>query len=139
MSGAHSSPEERKKRRLQALLYLAGQDTDAAKLLASQGNHYAAYHCQQAAEKLIRSLLIQHEIEPGLEHHLDVLIGRLPDSEPWKMRLLPLQKYTFYATTYRYPTPGGRIPSPPDAAGVAADAAQIAELIAAVRQQLVGD
>ena len=81
MTGERRSAAERKKERLRALLYLAEQDTDAAKLLSSRGNHYAAYHCQQAAEKLIRALLLQHDIEPGLDHHLDVLIGKLPDGE----------------------------------------------------------
>jgi HEPN domain-containing protein len=139
MSGQRRSPAERKKERLRALLYLAEQDTDAAKLLAAHDNHYAAYHCQQAAEKLIRALLLQHDIEPGLDHHLDVLIGKLPDREPWKARLAPLHKYTPYATTYRYATSGGRVPASPDAAGVAADAAHISELIADAREQFVGD
>ena len=110
MSGERRSAAERKKERLGALLYLAEQDADAARLLAAHGNRYAAYHCQQAAEKLIRVLLLQHDIEPGLDHHLDVLIGKLPDGEPWTPRLTPLHKYTPYATTYRYATSGGRVP-----------------------------
>ena len=108
-------------------------------MLAAHGNHYAAYHCQQAAEKLIRALLLQHDIEPGLGHHLDVLIGKLPESEPWKAKLMVLHKYTPYATTYRYATSGGRVPASPDAAGVMADAAHIAELIADARKLLVGE
>ena len=35
-----------------------------------------AFHCQQAAEKLIRALLLKHDIEPGLDHHLDVADAR---------------------------------------------------------------
>jgi HEPN domain-containing protein len=139
MNGTRRSPAERKKDRLRALLHLAEQDTEAARVLAAHGNHYAAYHCQQAAEKLIRALLLQHDIEPGLDHHLDVLIGKLPESEPWKTELMVLHKYTPYATTYRYATSGGRVPASPAAAGVAADAAHIAELIADVRELLVGD
>jgi HEPN domain-containing protein len=139
MSGQRRSPAERKKDRLGALLYLAEQDADAAKLLAAHGNRYAAYHCQQAVEKLIRALLLQHDIEPGLGHHRDVLIGRLPAGDPWKAILTPLHKYTPYATTYRYATSGGRVPTSPDAAGVTADAAHISELIADARVQLVGD
>ena len=53
MTGERRSAAERKEERLRALLYLAEQDTEAAKLLAARDNHYAAYHCQQAAEKLI--------------------------------------------------------------------------------------
>lgn len=138
MSGERRRGAERKRERLKALLYLAEQDTEAAKLLAAHDNHYAAYHCQQAAEKLIRVLLIQHDIEPGIDHHLDVLVAKLPDDEPWKAKLAPLHKYTPYATTYRYATPGGRVPTSPEASGVAADAVNIAALIVDARRQLVG-
>jgi HEPN domain-containing protein len=138
-SGDRRRGVDRKKERLRALLYLAEQDTEAAKLLAAHNNHYAAYHCQQAAEKLIRVLLIHHDIEPGLDHHLDILVAKLPENEPWKARLAPLHKYTPYATTYRYATPGGRVPTSPEADGVAADAAHIFALIADARSQLVGN
>jgi HEPN domain-containing protein len=139
MSGDRRRGADRKKERLRALLYLAEQDTEAAKLLAAHDNHYAAYHCQQAAEKLIRVLLFHHDIEPGLDHHLDVLVAKLPEDEPWKARLAPLHKYTPYATTYRYATSGGRVPTSPEASGVAADAAHILALIADARSQFVGD
>jgi HEPN domain-containing protein len=138
MNGGRKRGVERKRERLGALLYLAAQDTEAAKLLAAHDNHYAAYHCQQAAEKLIRVLLLHHDIEPGIDHHLDVLVAKLPDDEPWKVELAPLHKYTPYATTYRYATPGGRVPTSPEAAGVASDAANIAALIAEARRQFVG-
>ena len=107
-------------------------------LLAASSNHSAAYHCQQAAEKLIRSVLFHHEIEPGLDHHLDILMSKLPDSEPWKAVLAPLHKFTPYATTYRYATPGGRVPSAPDPAGIGADADHLAALLAKARKELAG-
>jgi len=137
MNGERRRGADRKKVRLKALLHLAEQDTEAAKLLAAHDNHYAAYHCQQAAEKLIR-VLLHHDVEPGLDHHLDILVAKLPDNEPWKVRLAPLHKYTPYATTYRYATSSGRVPTSPDAGGVAADAAHISALIADARRQLVG-
>ena len=135
MSDDRRRAMEKKKERLRALLYLAEQDTEAAKLLAAHNNHYAAYHCQQAAEKLIRVLLLHHNIEPGLDHHLDVLVAKLPENEPWKARLAPLHKYTPYATTYRYATPGGRVPASPNSDDVAADASHILALIANARSQ----
>lgn len=52
MNGDRRRGVERKKERLRALLYLAEQDTEAAKLLAAHNNHYAAYHCQQPASRL---------------------------------------------------------------------------------------
>lgn len=139
MSDEHNRGADRKKERLKALLHLAEQDKGAARLLAAHDNHYAAYHCQQAAKKLIRVLLLFHNIEPGLDHHLDVLVAKLPDTEPWKTRLAPLHKHTPYARTYRHATPSGRVPTSPDPKGVATDAAHISALIAEARKQLVGD
>jgi HEPN domain-containing protein len=137
MNGEHRRGVDKKKERLRALLYLAEQDTEAAKLLAEHNNHYAAYHCQQAAEKLIRVLLLYHNIEPGLDHHLDILVAKLPENESWKAKLAPLHKYTPYATTFRYATPGGRVPTAPKADGVVADAAQILALIVDARRRFV--
>jgi HEPN domain-containing protein len=138
MHAEHRTGADRKKERLKALLHLAEQDTEAVKLLAAHDNHYARYHCQQAAEKLIRVLLIHHNIEPGLDHHLDILVAKLPESEPWKVRLAPLHKYTPYATTYRYAASSGRVPTSPDAGDVASDATHISELIADARRQFAG-
>lgn len=38
-------------------LWLAQEDLNAAKLLQSAKNHYAIYHCEQAAEKVIKAVL----------------------------------------------------------------------------------
>ena len=103
-------------RRIAAFLDLAAQDVDAARTLAATRNRYAAYHCQQAAEKLIKAVLLHRGIESGTEHRLDVLVDKLPDDDPWKPKLRPLDVYSPYATTFRYPTPGGRIRCCPIAA-----------------------
>lgn len=92
--------------------------------------------CQQAAEKLIKAVLLDRGIETGAEHHLDVLVGRLPDDHPWKARLRSLDKYTAYATAYRYPGSGGRVPAAPDAKQVATDAASIAQWIAEAKGEI---
>lgn len=41
-------------RRIAAFLDLAHEDVEATPTLAAVNNRYAAYHCQQAAEKLIK-------------------------------------------------------------------------------------
>ena len=123
-------------RRIAAFLDLAAQDVDAARTLAATNNRYAAYHCQQAAEKLIKAVLLHRGIESGTEHRLDVLVDDLPDSDPWKSRLRPLETYSPYATTYRYPTPGGRIVAAPDMTQVAVDAVAIEALIKDARASL---
>ena len=123
-------------RRIAAFLDLATQDVEAARTLAATNNRYAAYHCQQAAEKLIKAVLLHRGIESGIEHRLDVLVDHLPDGDPWKSRLRPLETYLPYATTYRYPTPGGRIVAAPDMAQVAVDADAIDALIKDARTSL---
>ncbi|HJP21989.1 MAG TPA: hypothetical protein QF861_10570, partial [Alphaproteobacteria bacterium] len=62
---------------------------------------------------------------------------KTPDSDPWKAVLSPLDIYTPYATTFRYPTPGGRIPSAPPPEETQAGAEQIAALIEKVREDLI--
>lgn len=96
-------------RRVQAFLDLAAEDASAALALAATSNRYAAFHCQQAIEKLVKALLLYRGIEAGVEHHLDVLIDRLACDDPWKNKLKSLEHYSPYATSYRYPTPGGRL------------------------------
>jgi HEPN domain-containing protein len=123
-------------RRIAAFLDLASQDVDAARTLATTKNRYAAYHCQQAAEKLIKAVLLHRGLEAGTEHRLDVLVDELPDDDGWKAKLRPLEVYLPYATTYRYPTPGGRIAAAPDMAQVSADADVIDALIKKARADL---
>jgi hypothetical protein len=65
-----------------------------------------------------------------------VLVDTLPDADPWKAKLRPLEVYLPYATTYRYPTPGGRIVAAPDMARISADADDIDALIQEARAQL---
>jgi hypothetical protein len=67
------------------------------------------------------------------------LVAKLPENEPWKAKLAPLHKYTPYATTYRYATPGGRVPTSPAAAGVVSDASHILTLIGDARNQFVNN
>lgn len=123
-------------RRIAAFLELAVQDVEAARTLAATNNRYAAYHCQQAVEKLIKAVLLHRGVESGTEHRLDILVDELPDSDPWKSRLRPLEIYSPYATTYRYPTPGGRIVAAPDMAQVTKDADAIEALIKDARASL---
>jgi HEPN domain-containing protein len=123
-------------RRIAGLLTIATEDATGAVTLAATGNRNAAYLCQQAAEKLIKAVLLHAGMEAGAEHHLDVLIAKLPDGHPWKARLRVLDKYTPYATAYRYPGSSGRVPAAPDAKQVAADAKSILQWIADARDEL---
>ncbi len=123
-------------RRIAGLLDIAAEDASGSITLAHAKNRNSAYLCQQAAEKLIKAVLLDSGIEAGTEHHLDTLVGRLPEGHPWKARLRALDKYTPYATAYRYPGSGGRVPAAPDAKQVATDAALPVQWIALARQEL---
>lgn len=128
-------------KRVRAYLELAAKDVEAAALLLAGGNRYAAYHLQQAVEKMTKALLLARGIEAGIEHRLEELFQRFPSApgaDDWPARLLPFVGYSAYATAFRYPTPGGRIPADPPADALRRDIAAIRALLATLRQQLLG-
>ena len=122
-------------RRLSAFFHLIEQDIEAAETLAQKKNHYAGYHCQQAVEKLMKALLLHQGIESGIEHQLYVVIEKFPKDSGWRQELTPLLKYSGYATTFRYPTPGGRVPPPPAEEEVLADLTVLRRLLAKAKAE----
>lgn len=125
-------------KRVAAYLELATKDAEAAELLLAGGNRYAAYHVQQAVEKVTKALLLARGIEAGIEHRLEELFKRFADEDGWPERLRAFAGYSAYATAFRYPTPGGRIPADPPADALRRDISSLRELIAAVRSELLG-
>lgn len=118
-------------------LAAAADDLDAARRLATPpANRLAAYHLQQAAEKLIKAVLVHRKIHPGLEHRIDVLVGMLNPSDPWQPLLDSLDRFTPYATTYRYPSPTGRLKPGPNTANVLAEADELEALLDRARREL---
>ena len=69
-------------------------------------NEIAAYHCQQAAEKLMKALLVYHGIaypRGSSGHDLASLVARLPNDHPLRDHALALVDMTPWATAFRYP------------------------------------
>ena len=64
----------------------------------------AAYHCQQAAEKLVKAALAAASIEFPKTHDIAALVGLLPANHRLKDRLMRLQALTPYGVAYRYPS-----------------------------------
>jgi HEPN domain-containing protein len=124
-------------KRVAAYLELATKDAEAAELLMAGGNRYAAYHTQQAIENVVKSLLLAKAIEAGIEHRLEELIKRLAVEDPWQAKLLPLASYSAYATAFRYPTPGGRIPADPARDTIRRDLVVVRGLIADAKAELL--
>jgi HEPN domain-containing protein len=94
-------------------LRIAREDLDGAVALAKLGNRNAAYLCEQAAEKVIRAVLTSENKHAGIRHQLDAMVDLVPDENPLKPALREIEELAAYATTFRYPTPAGRIPGAP--------------------------
>lgn len=82
-------------------------------------NESAAYHLQQAAEKLLK-VALGHEGIPyprgSAGHDLQVGADRLPSGHPLLPAAQALAPYTPWATAYRYPDddPATAVPVPTD-------------------------
>lgn len=123
MSGAYCSMSGEP--RIAALLALASGDAEAAEKLGDTLPGHAAFHLQQAAEKLTRAFLLSQGIEGGITHDIEALASKLPSAHAWRERLLALRKHSPSATRYRYPTVSDRIPSPPSPQEIAGDLAEL--------------
>jgi HEPN domain-containing protein len=106
-------------------LRIANEDLAGARQLASTGNRNAMYLCSQAAEKVIRAVLTSEGKNAGIKHQLDELVDMVPDENPLKPRLRAIQDLTDYATSYRYPSPKGRIKAPPSRAAFEQEAGAV--------------
>lgn len=92
---------------VRAWMAKARSDLGTARKLASGPDAYldtAIYHCQQAAEKAIKALLVEHDLRFEKTHDLEVLIARAIPVAPGLSDLLdPADLLTPYAVAYRYP------------------------------------
>ena len=91
------------------------RDLRAARLCC--GNHdavpdRAAYHVQQAAEKLTKAALVAHEIRPRKGHVIGQFAKRLPRQFPDRDRFLALERFTKFVWVHRYPDETGAAPEP---------------------------
>ena len=64
---------------------------------------HAAFCVQQAAEKLVKAVLIALDLPAPRSHDVDALARRLPPDFPNRDRYIALGRFTPYATTFRYP------------------------------------
>lgn len=114
-------------------LRIASQDLEGARVLAEANNRNAVYLCEQAAEKIIRAVLTSEGQHAGIRHALDEMVEAVPDANPIKPLLKAIEHLAAFATTYRYPSPAGRIRATPGAAELAKHIADVeAALNAAV-------
>jgi len=97
-------------------LRLAANDLKEARILLEQKTRGAAYHAEQAIEKLLLAILISEQIHVPVKdtHQLDTQVDKLPPDHPMLDQLRRVTFLTIYATAYRYPKTGGRLPPLPD-------------------------
>ena len=74
----------------------------------------AAFHVQQASEKLAKAALVAHGMRPSRTHAIGEIVDALPDRFPLKVRLAALDRFSEYAVIFRYP--GERRPAIPNVA-----------------------
>jgi HEPN domain-containing protein len=106
-------------------LRIANEDLAGARQLAATGNRNAMYLCSQAAEKVIRAVLTSEGKNAGIKHQLDELVDMVPDENPLKPGLRAIQDLTDYATSFRYPSPKGRIKASPSRVAFEQDAGAV--------------
>ncbi len=94
-------------------------------------NHFAAYLAQQAVEQIILALALAEAIHvPRSQHHqLDWMVRQLSEENAARPTLAKLTWLEAFATTYKYPTPSGRMPG-------AADPNSVKEALAATHDLL---
>jgi HEPN domain-containing protein len=63
----------------------------------------AAFHCQQAAEKLVKALLVLEDIAFRKTHDIEALVALLPSNHQLRPAVSSLEHLTPFATIYRYP------------------------------------
>ena len=94
----------------------------------------AAYHCQQAAEKIIKGLMIAAGVAFPYTHDLvalgDVALIYYPEHRNVFLRLGPL---TFWSTAFRYPSSNPLANDPPDTDEIEAALADVKLLTTALR------
>jgi HEPN domain-containing protein len=84
------------------------RSTAARRLVADPPNRFAAFHLQQASEKLVKAVRLSRGLRVTADHDLEALVADLPPDDPWRAKLRVLEPLSAYATTYRYPSPMGK-------------------------------
>ncbi|MEW6718173.1 MAG: HEPN domain-containing protein [Chloroflexota bacterium] len=129
---------DEKQRQIRNWLLKSRSDPGSARRLLKGPHPYldtAVYHCQQAAEKVLKAYLAYHDIPFARTHDLTELVSMAESVETaFSMWRGTAQELTPYVVQFRYP---GDILEPES--GEARHAFQQAEALAAFVQQLLPD
>ena len=129
----------------EARAWLAKADEDLAAVRACLDAQpallgVAAYHCQQAAEKLIKGLLVLAATPFRKTHDLDELsaaaVPLYPDLEPL---LAYVRVRTYWGFAFRYPMPAESESGPPTADEIEETLRQLSDLRARLAAAMAAD
>lgn len=135
MTGRTAVPDARV---IAAYLDDVAAELDAATRLASPPpSRFAAFHLQQAAEKLVKAVRLHRGLPATADHNIRALVAELPSDDSWVSALDALGALSAYATAYRYPTPGGRRSDGPEHSEVTKWISQLSALLSRARAELV--
>ena len=118
------------KESVESFIAIAREDLEGARELLPRHPRLAAFHIEQAAEKLLKAVLTVESIDFTTGHHqLGRLAELLPSDHLWRADLIDFDRYTTFATSTRYPRPGGGMPSVPSKAILEAAIRHVSSLI----------
>lgn len=67
-------------------------ELDAARRLAvDPPNRFAAFHLQQASEKLVKAVRLSRGLRVTADHDLEALVDELPHDDAWRAKLRALE------------------------------------------------
>ena len=114
----------------------AHSDLSLASIARPSGVLYSelCFHAQQAAEKSLKAVLIQHGVEFRKVHDLDYLITLLPSQAPLPPEAEEVVALTGYAVMFRYPGDYEDI-----TAEEYREAIQLARLVYRWAEQIIGE
>jgi len=140
---------ERPSRVVRAYLDDVEAELAAFDALLAAHSRFAAFHLEQAAEKLIRAVRIDRRLVVTNTHDIILLIDGhpgdpsreprpLPAGDPWRARMMEHEWLSKFATSYRYPTSSGRRDQGPTDDELASARRKLAEHLDLARRELLG-
>ena len=113
----------------ETFIELARRDLAVAKTLSTTDLGNAAFHLQQAAEKLAKAVLEIEGIHSGVMHMIGALAAMLPAEHVFRPDLAAFDRFSSFATATRYPRPGGGLPREPNRKFLAEGIRDVASLV----------
>lgn len=115
--------------RAESFIVLARRDLDLARLVSAKDPGNAAFHLQQAAEKLAKAVLDVEGIPSGATHQIGALAAMLPADHVFRPDFAAFDRFSSFATSTRYPMPGGGLPRLPAKDFLAQGIREVASLV----------